>query len=47
MMKGGSDLLTTAFTNTIYLSFTCRSSLSVNDCQRDNCTTADEEQCDP
>ncbi len=30
MMKGGSDLLTTAFTNAIYLSFACCSSLSVN-----------------
>lgn len=47
MMKGGSDLLTTAFTNTIYLSFACRSSLSVYNGQCNNCAAADEEKCDP
>lgn len=31
MMKGGSDLFTTAFANAIYLSFIYRSSLPVND----------------
>ena len=47
MMKGGSDLLTTAFANGFYLSFACHSSFSVNNSQCDNCAAADEEESDP
>ena len=47
MMKGGSDLLTTAFANRVYLSFACSSSFSVNDSQCNHCAAADEQESDP